>query len=71
MFIIRAVSSTTVQPRGGTLSDVAALPIEAWERQMPKGYFFAEIEITDPADYDTYRSQTMATLQKYGGAEMV
>ena len=40
-------------------------------RQMPKGYFFAEIEITDPVEYDTYRSQTMATLQKYGGRYIV
>src|SRR5262245_55452276 len=31
---------------------------------MAKGYFFAEIEITDPAEYETYRTQTMATLQK-------
>jgi uncharacterized protein (DUF1330 family) len=38
---------------------------------MPKGYFFAEIEITDPTEYDTYRSQTMATLQKCGGGYIV
>jgi uncharacterized protein (DUF1330 family) len=38
---------------------------------MPKGYFFAEIEITDPTTYESYRSQTMATLQKYGGRYIV
>jgi uncharacterized protein (DUF1330 family) len=38
---------------------------------VSKGYFFAEIEITDPAAYEEYRSRTMATLEKYGGRYIV
>ena len=32
---------------------------------MAKGYMMFEIEITNPAEYDIYRSQTAATLDRY------
>ena len=38
---------------------------------MPKGYMLFEVEITDPAEYEIYRSQTAATLPKYGGRYLV
>jgi len=50
---------------------VGSLRNGARERQMPKGYFFLEVEVIDPTDYDTYRSQSLATLQKYGGRFIV
>lgn len=31
------------------------------------GYIIADIEITDPAEYQTYAQQTAATLEPYGG----
>ena len=30
-------------------------------------YVIGEIEVTDPAVYDDYRKQVLATVQKYGG----
>jgi uncharacterized protein (DUF1330 family) len=30
-------------------------------------YVIGEIEVTDPALYDDYRKQVLATVQKYGG----
>jgi uncharacterized protein (DUF1330 family) len=38
---------------------------------VSKGYFLAEIEITDPAGYEAYRSQTAATLERYGGRYLI
>lgn len=38
---------------------------------MSKGYFLAEIEITDAEGYDQYRSTTAAILKKYGGRFIV
>ena len=38
---------------------------------MPKGYMLFEIEITEPVEYEVYRSQTAATLLKYGGKYLV
>ena len=38
---------------------------------MPKGYFFAELEITDPAMYEQYRSKVPATIANYGGRYLV
>jgi uncharacterized protein (DUF1330 family) len=38
---------------------------------MPKAYLFAELEITDPAIYEQYRSQVPATIAKYGGRYLV
>ena len=34
-------------------------------------YVFAEIEVTDPAAYDDYRKQVLATVTKYGGKFVV
>jgi uncharacterized protein (DUF1330 family) len=34
-------------------------------------YVFAEIEVTDPAAYDDYRKQVLATVTKYGGKFIV
>jgi uncharacterized protein (DUF1330 family) len=31
------------------------------------GYIVADIEITDPSEYQTYAQQTAATLERYGG----
>jgi len=30
-------------------------------------YVIGEIEVTDPASYEDYRKQVLATIQKYGG----
>lgn len=38
---------------------------------MPKGYILAEVEITDPAAYEQYRSKVAATLVPYGGRFLV
>jgi uncharacterized protein (DUF1330 family) len=38
---------------------------------MPKAYLFAELEITDPAIYEQYRSRVPATIAKYGGRYVV
>ena len=35
------------------------------------GYVIGEIEITDPAIYDDYRRQVLATIEKYGGRFLV
>jgi uncharacterized protein (DUF1330 family) len=35
--------------------------------RMSKGYFLAEIEVTNPSGYETYRSMTADILEKYGG----
>jgi uncharacterized protein (DUF1330 family) len=36
------------------------------ERHMP-AYFIAEVEITNPGPYETYRTAVPATLAQYGG----
>jgi uncharacterized protein (DUF1330 family) len=38
---------------------------------MPKGYLLAELEITDPALFEEYRSKVPATIAKYGGRYLV
>ncbi len=38
---------------------------------MPKGYLFAELEITDPAVFEEYRAKVPATIAKYGGRYLV
>lgn len=38
---------------------------------MPKGYMMAEIEVHDPADYETYRLKAPATIAAYGGRYLV
>jgi uncharacterized protein (DUF1330 family) len=35
------------------------------------GYIVADIEITDPDEYQTYSKQTQATLEPYGGKFIV
>jgi uncharacterized protein (DUF1330 family) len=37
---------------------------------MP-AYIFAEVEITDPVAYETYRAQVPAIIAKYGGRYLV
>ena len=34
-------------------------------------YVIGEIEVTDPATYDDYRKQVLATVQKHGGRFVV
>jgi uncharacterized protein (DUF1330 family) len=34
-------------------------------------YIFAEVEITDPVAYETYRAQVPAIIAKYGGRYLV
>jgi uncharacterized protein (DUF1330 family) len=34
---------------------------------MPKGYFFVEVEITDPAAYEPYRTSVPDTIAAHGG----
>ncbi len=35
------------------------------------GYIVADIEITDPDEYQKYARQTAATLERYGGKFLV
>jgi uncharacterized protein (DUF1330 family) len=34
---------------------------------MPKGYFFVEVEITDPTAYDAYRTSVPDIISAHGG----
>ncbi|WP_374448013.1 DUF1330 domain-containing protein [Stella sp.] len=36
-----------------------------------KGYVIASVEVQDPATYETYRSQVLATVEKHGGRFLV
>jgi len=38
---------------------------------MPKGYFLVEIEITDPAAYETYRTKVPEIISAHGGRILV
>jgi uncharacterized protein (DUF1330 family) len=38
---------------------------------MPKGYFFVEVEIADPAAYDAYRTQVPEIISDHGGQILV
>ena len=38
---------------------------------MPKGYFFVEIEITDPAAYEAYRMSVPDIIAAHGGKILV
>ena len=38
---------------------------------MPKGYFFVEIEITDPATYEAYRTKVPDIIAAHGGKILV
>jgi uncharacterized protein (DUF1330 family) len=34
---------------------------------MPKGYIYAQLEVTDPALFDTYRPLAAASIAEFGG----
>lgn len=36
-----------------------------------KGYVIASVEVEDPALYETYRAQVLATVEKHGGRFLV
>jgi uncharacterized protein (DUF1330 family) len=38
---------------------------------MPKGYFFVDIEITDPAAYEAYRTKVPDIISAHGGRILV
>jgi uncharacterized protein (DUF1330 family) len=38
---------------------------------MPKGYFFVEVEITDPTAYEAYRTQVPDIISAHGGKILV
>lgn len=38
---------------------------------MPKGYFFVEVEIADPAAYEAYRTQVPDIIAAHGGNILV
>ena len=36
-----------------------------------KGYVIGEVEVRDPAEYENYRKQVLATIEKFGGRFLV
>jgi uncharacterized protein (DUF1330 family) len=36
-----------------------------------KGYVIGEVDVKDPARYEEYRKQVLATIEKYGGRFLV
>jgi uncharacterized protein (DUF1330 family) len=38
---------------------------------MPKGYILAEVQVTDPALYETYRPLAAAAIAAFGGKYLV
>ena len=38
---------------------------------MPKGYFFVEVEIADPAAYEAYRTKVPDIISAHGGKILV
>ena len=38
---------------------------------MPKGYILAEVEVTDPALFETYRPLAAASIAAFGGRYLV
>jgi uncharacterized protein (DUF1330 family) len=38
---------------------------------MPKGYFFVEVEVTDPAAYEAYRTKVPDIIAAHGGRILV
>ena len=38
---------------------------------MPRGFFFGEFEITDPATYEAYRTKVPDIISAYGGRILV
>jgi uncharacterized protein (DUF1330 family) len=45
----------------------AGAALHAANSPTPKAYFLVEIEVKDPATFQTYASQTTPILTKYGG----
>jgi uncharacterized protein (DUF1330 family) len=43
----------------------------AGEVMMPKGYVLAEVDVTDPALFDTYRPLAAAAIAAFGGRYLV
>jgi uncharacterized protein (DUF1330 family) len=41
------------------------------ETTMPKGYVLAEVEVTDPALFETYRPMASASIAAFGGRYLV
>ncbi|HEX3984222.1 MAG TPA: DUF1330 domain-containing protein, partial [Acidisoma sp.] len=41
------------------------------EAMMPKGYILAEVEVTDPALFETYRPLAAAAIAAFGGKYLV
>ena len=38
---------------------------------MPKGYWIARVDVTDPAKYEAYRAANAEALHKFGGRFLV
>jgi len=38
---------------------------------MPKGYLYADIEVTDPAEFEKYRQLVPPTIAAFGGRYLV
>jgi uncharacterized protein (DUF1330 family) len=54
------------------LTDIKVrLPATAKEDDMAKGYIYAEVEITDPAEYEKYRPLAAASIEAFGGRYVV
>jgi uncharacterized protein (DUF1330 family) len=52
----------------GVAIGIAAGPaINAQQPKPPPGYFVAELQVTDPARFQTFVPQVPATLQPFGG----
>jgi len=55
--------------------EVAADPsnpaVRAGEGEMPKGYILAEVTVTDPALFETYRPLAAASIAAFGGKYLV
>jgi len=50
---------------GVALGLAAASAIQARGAKTPHGYLVAEVDVTDPATFETYRTQVPATLAPY------
>jgi uncharacterized protein (DUF1330 family) len=38
---------------------------------MPKGYYLSEVDVTNPAAYEAYRTRVLPTVEKFGGRFLV
>ena len=41
------------------------------EGDLPKGYFLSEVNVSNPAAYEEYRTQVLPTVEKFGGRFLV